>query len=42
MMYKKEQFMWSDETGTDNGTYMRRYGYAMQGDTPDVSSTIEP
>ena len=34
MMYKKEQFVWLDETGTDNRTYMRRYGYAMRGDTP--------
>ena len=34
MMYKKEQFVWLDETGTDNRTYMRRYGYAVRGDTP--------
>ena len=34
MMYKKEQFVWLDETGTDNRTYMRRYGYAIRGDTP--------
>ena len=26
--------MWLYETGTDNRTYMRRYGYAIHGDTP--------
>ena len=34
MMYKKEQFVWLDETGTDNRTYMRKYGYAIQEDAP--------
>ena len=33
MMYRKEQFVWLDETGFDNRTYMRRYGYAIRGDT---------
>ena len=33
MMYKKEQFIWLDETGTDNRTYMRKYGYAIRGHT---------
>ena len=34
MMYRKEQFVWLDETGIDDRTYMRKYGYAIRGDTP--------
>ena len=34
MMYRKEQFAWLDETGIDDRTYMRKYGYAIHGDTP--------
>ena len=31
---RKEQFAWLDETGIDDRTYMRKYGYAIRGDTP--------
>ena len=34
LMYKKELFVWLDETGCDNRSYMRKYGYAIRGDVP--------
>ena len=34
LLHKKEQFVWLDETSCDNRNYMRKYGYAMRGDTP--------
>lgn len=34
LLHKKEQFVWLDETGCDNRNYMRKYGYAVKGDTP--------
>ena len=34
LLYKKEMFVWVDESGCDNRTYMRKYGYAIKGDTP--------
>jgi hypothetical protein len=34
LMYKKELFVWLDETGYDNRNYMRRYGYSIKGQVP--------
>lgn len=34
LMYKKELFVWLDESGSDNRTYMRKYGYAIKGEVP--------
>lgn len=34
LLYKKELYVWLDETGCDNRTYMRRYGYAIKGEVP--------
>ena len=34
MLYKREQFVWLDETGSDNRTYLRKYGYAIKGERP--------
>ena len=37
MMYKRDQFVWIDETGSDNRNFMRKYGYALCGQTPTSS-----
>ena len=34
LLYKKELFVWLDETGCDNTSYMRKYGYAIRGQVP--------
>ena len=34
LLYRKEMFVWLDETGCDNRSYMRKYGYAIKGDVP--------
>lgn len=34
LLYRKEQLVWLDETGCDNKTFMRKYGYAIRGQTP--------
>ena len=36
-MYKRDQFVWIDETGSDNRNFMRKYGYALCGPTPTSS-----
>lgn len=33
-MYKSHMFVWVDETGCDNRTHIRKYGYALLGTTP--------
>ena len=32
--YKKEMFVFIDETGADSRDYIRRFGYAIQGEAP--------
>ena len=34
LLCKKEFFVWVDETGCDSRTSMRKYGYAIRGETP--------
>jgi len=33
-LYKKEQFVWIDETGCDKRDNIRKFGYAMRGERP--------
>ena len=35
LLYKKEMFVWMDETGCDNRSYMRKYAYALKGQVPE-------
>ena len=32
--YPREQFVWIDEMGSDRRDAMRKYGYAIRGETP--------
>lgn len=34
LLYRKELFVWVDETGSDNRSCMRKYGYAIKGQVP--------
>ena len=34
LLHRKDQFVWLDETGCDNRHTMRKYGYAIRGETP--------
>ena len=34
LMYDRHKFVWIDETGCNNCNYMRKYGYAIRGQTP--------
>ena len=40
MIYRKEQFVWLNETEIDNCTYMRKYGYAIRRDTPRYHKSL--
>ena len=33
-LFKREMFVWVDETGTDKRDQLRKYGYALRGTTP--------
>ena len=33
-LFKREMFVWADETGTDKRDQLRKYGYALRGVTP--------
>lgn len=34
LLYRRDLFVWLDETGCDRRNYMRKFGYAVRGDTP--------
>ena len=34
LLYSKELYVWIDETGCDNRSYMRKYGYSIKGEVP--------
>ena len=34
LLYKRDLFVWLDETGCDKRSCMRKYGYAIRGETP--------
>ncbi len=41
LLYKKELFVWLDETGCDNRTYIRKYGYyALKGQVPTCNRLL--
>ena len=31
LLYKRDQFMWIDETGCDARSYRRKFGYSLRG-----------
>ena len=33
-LMKREMFVWVDETGSDRRTHLRKFGYALRGQTP--------
>ena len=35
LLHRRAQFVWLDETGCDNRNCMRKYGYAIRGETPE-------
>ena len=41
-LFKREMFVWVDETGMDNRDQLRKYGYALRGTTtPSGLLTVE-
>ena len=34
-MFKREMFVWTDESGSDSRNHIRKYGYALRGMTPE-------
>ena len=34
MLYSKVSYVWIDESGSDNRSYMRKYGYSIKGEVP--------
>ena len=39
-LYKRHMFVWVDETGCDNRTHIRKWGYALRGMTPSCSRLL--
>ena len=39
-LFKRNMFVWVDETGTDNRDHIRRYGYAFRGMTPTCTRKL--
>ena len=33
-LFRRDMFIWADETGSDNRNCIRKYGYALRGQTP--------
>ena len=40
LLYDKDKFVWLDETGCNNSNYMRKYGYAIRGETPHCHTML--
>ncbi len=40
LLYKKKLFVWLDETGCNNKSFMRKYGYAIRGQVPQCHKLL--
>ena len=39
-LFKRDMFVWVDETGCDNRTYIRKFGYSLIGTTPTYTRLL--